>query len=60
MTGDQVFFIAAGILCFCGGFFRWKLFLNDPKYRSFLGREGTRWFYMIFGTVLVLVGIFHK
>lgn len=50
----------AGVFSICGAMFNWEWFMNNRKARFFvriLGRGGTRMFYGILGTALVVVGV---
>jgi len=52
--------MAAGIFAICGAVFNWDWYMNNYKARFFvdiMGRTGTRIFYGIFGTVLIVLGL---
>ncbi len=51
--------IAIGVFALCGAAFDWEFFMNHRKARFFiriLGRPGTRIFYGLLGSALVVVG----
>ena len=55
-----LFFIAAGGFCITGAVCNWEFFMNSRKARgmvAILGRNGARGFYVILGSVIVIMGL---
>jgi predicted small integral membrane protein len=53
-------FLAIGMFSLCGGVFNWDWFMTHEKAQFFVrmfGRRGTRMFYGLFGSALVVLGI---
>ena len=53
------FLIAAGTFAICGAVLDWNWFMNNRKAQFFVrlfGRAGTRLFYVILGTILIIMG----
>jgi hypothetical protein len=53
-------FVALGVFVICGAVFNWDWFMNDSKARFFtslLGRTGARFFYVLFGCGLIVLGV---
>ena len=53
-------FAALGAFAICGAAFDWEFFMNHPKAQfvvRLLGRRGTRIFYGLVGSFLVVVGV---
>jgi hypothetical protein len=51
---------AAGLFSLCGAFFDWDWFINHRKaqfFNNIWGRQGTRLFYGILGSALVVIGV---
>ena len=51
---------ACGVFAICGAGFDWEWFMNHRKAQFFvrlLGRTGTRVFYGLLGTALVVLGV---
>lgn len=59
MAFKGLLLVACGIFSLCGAFFDWDWFMNHRKAQFFnkiWGRQGTRIFYGILGTALVVIG----
>jgi predicted transporter len=56
------FFVFMGLYCLAGSILNWNWYSSNRKSRNILelfGRTGARIFYGLFGTALVLTGIFQ-
>lgn len=52
--------VACGAFAICGAAFNWDWFMNNRKAKIFIrifGRTGTRYFYGLLGTGLIVFGI---
>jgi hypothetical protein len=52
--------IAVGLFTFGGGFYQWPFFMNSSRARfvaTILSRTGARIFYMVFGAVIIVLGV---
>ena len=60
VIAEVIFLILGGIFSFCGGFFEWRFFVNNGKFKSMqklFGYNGARIFYMVIGVFIVVMSV---